>query len=258
MKKIARSELLEINCFLKMKQNANSCFSWTLAGSNDSTVSDIRVENKKTGKLFYIEVKDGAGLSQAAQFTVDADYKNKVFLNTGVVQTPASKEIIKHMNENFIKFAGTGTKGANVEEVEYLLREHFVQHYQQKSVQFVAFTDGLDIELVDLESASERIRSAKYRSVGNGSSHVSKKNTAEAVALLEDHKLGEGIKIEKRDKKTRLYIKSTEDIGGYRFKGKKITYMVSKKNVHDIVWHEIRQMSSNFSTSVILTLGQKL
>ena len=250
MKKFSRSDLLEINCYKRLKsQNETSTFKWSLMGGSDSTVSDIMVKNIKTNKTFFVEVKD-VHASQGAQFTVYPDKENKKFIHTGSHQTRSSLKIVDFMSQNFEAFANPTTSGIALEGIQDLLRSHFIEHYRYKKAKFIALTNGVEDRLVELSELPFDKLTAKYRIIGNGSSHVSSKNMNEAKSLM---RKGISCMTKKVDGKTRLYVKSNSDIGGTKIKGKKITYMVSEKNILNGVWHEVRQLSSSYSPTVILT-----
>ena len=250
MKKFSRSDLLEINCYNRLKsKNQTSTFKWSKMGGSDSTVSDIMVQNTKTGESFFVEIKD-AHSSQAAQFTVYPDEKNKKFIHTGCHQTPSSLKIVDFMSRNYEIFATPSTKGIALEGIGDLLRSHFIEHYVNKKTKYIALTNGVNDKLFPLKDVPFNKITAQYRIIGNGSSHVSSKNMNEAKSLLKD---GISCMTKKIGGKTRLYAKSNFDIGGKKMKGKKITYMISEKNILNGGWHEVRQLSSNYSPTVILT-----
>ena len=253
MDKYSKSQLLEINSFNRLKRNQNKMFSWYREGDSDSTVSDIRVTCNKTKDSFYLEVKDVHG-SQAAQFTATPDFKNKKFNHTGTVKTKASDKIIEHMNENFEKYSKVSTEGVEIEGIDSLLRQHFVEHYKSKKVSFIVFTNGVEDKLESLESASWKLKSAKYRIIGNGSRIVSIKHREKVKKLLKEINIDGETKIIRDNNKERMYAKSTKPIGGTRLFSGDLQFYISDKNIVDNCWYEIRQLSSGQSPTVILSL----
>ena len=253
MKKYSKSQLLEINSFNRLKKNENEMFSWHREGDSDSTVSDIRVTCNVTNQSFYLEVKDIHG-SQAAQFTATPDFKNKIFNHTGTLKTKASAKIIQHMNKNFEKYSKVSTEGVEIEGIDSLLRQHFIEHYKLKKVSFIVFTNGVEDNLVSLESASWKLKSAKYRIIGNGSSIVSIKHRELVKRLLKENNINGETKLIRDNGKDRMYIKSTTSICGTRLFSDSLQFYISEKNVIDNCWYEIRQLSSSQSPTVILSL----
>ena len=253
MDKYSHSELLEINSFNRLKRNENKMFSWHHDGGSDSTVSDIRVTCNNTNTSFYLEVKN-AHSSQSAQFTAIPDFKNKKFIHTGVVKTKASAKIIDHMNKNFEKYSKVSTEGIEIDGIDILLRQHFIEHYKMKKVKFIVFTNGVKDKLVDLHTASWRVRFAKYRIIGNGSSSVSIKHRETAKKVLKENGHKGDTKLIHDGNKDRLYIKSIVPICGTRLFSGDLQFYISDKNIVDDSWYEIRQLSSNQSPTVILTL----
>ena len=253
MDKYSKSQLLEINSFNRLKKNQNNMFTWHREGDSDSTVSDIRVTCNKTNHSFYLEVKDIHG-SQAAQFTATPDFKNKKFNHTGTVKTKASAKIIEHMNKNFEKYSKVSTEGVEIEGIDSLLRQHFIEHYKLKKVSFIVFTNGVQDKLVSLESASWNLKSAKYRIIGNGSSTVSIKHREKVKKLLKENSINGETKIIRDNNKGRMYIKSSKPICGTRLFSSDLQFYISDKNIIDNCWYEIRQLSSSQSPTVILSL----
>jgi len=253
MKKYTHSELLEINSFNRLRKNENKVFKWHRDGASDSTVSDICVTNVLTGNSFYLEVKN-AYASQAAQFTVQPDFKNKKFIHTGAVKTDASEKIVEHMNKNFEKYSEVSTSGIEFEGIDDLFRQHFIQHYKEKRVKFIVFTNGVDDVLVGLEEASLKVKSAKYRIIGNGSSIVSAKHRETVKKLLKENSLETETKLIRDKNKERIYVKSTKPISGTRLFSNDLQFYISEKNIVDNCWYEVRQLSSGQSPTVILSL----
>jgi hypothetical protein len=253
MDKYSHSELLEFNSFNRLKKNENKMFSWHHEGGSDSTVSDIRVTCNKTNASFYLEVKN-AHSSQSAQFTAIPNFKNKKFIHTGVVKTKASVKIIDHMNKNFEKYSKVSTEGIQIDGIDTLLRQHFIEHYEMKKVKFIVFTNGVEDKLVDLHTASWRVRFAKYRIIGNGSSRVSIKHREAAKKVLKENGYKGETKLIHDGNKSRLYINSPVPICGMRLFSGDLQFYISEKNIVGDSWYEIRQLSSSQSPTVILTL----
>ena len=83
-------------------------------GGSDSTESDIEFKLNENSH-FFIEAKMNA--SQCGQFVLLPDFERKTFSYSDKNKFPEnehSKEIIEHMNNNFVVFSEAGTAGVSI------------------------------------------------------------------------------------------------------------------------------------------------
>ncbi len=179
----------EIECtdYLNRKYGVTGEVRFVRMGSTNSTVSDIRVEVRGVEK-FYVEAKMAA--SQCGQFVLHPDAQKQEFVfseRNSSTETPTSRKIIQHMNENFEKYV----RGGVLEMDKQVFYDWVEEHYRGMGARYV-ITSHDDRHLIfPVEKLREYFDiGGKYRVKRSGSRSPSRKQQEQAIDLLRRAKAG--------------------------------------------------------------------
>lgn len=216
-------------------------------GGSNSNISDILVKTK-SGRSFYIDAKHSP--AQCGQFVLSPNYDKNIFVYSKQNSNKMNiytKMIMDHMNNHFNKYKNVNTTGKmiDMENGPQIFANWIIETYKEKNVQLF-ITNNYTI--LPIEQFLEFfIVSAKYRIKRSGSSSIGKSRIS---SILNYIKLKNYSITNIRIDKDKIFIRSSGDLNGIRFKLEPYEYMFSNRYSE----FEIRKLSNTRNANVIFSI----
>ena len=175
----------EVECtdYLNKEYGVFNKICFVHVGKSNSTVSDIKVLINGTLK-FYIEVK--METSQCGQFVLLPDWSNKHFVfseKNSSIETPITRDIITHMNNNFDEYVNGGVLKIN----KSILYDWVKEYYKGKNVKYVITSYSNKYIIFPIEKFPVYFDiSGVYRVKRSGSHSPTKNQQKQTIELLKN------------------------------------------------------------------------
>lgn len=177
-------------------------------GGSNSNVKDLVVK-KNNKEIFCIEIKEKK--SQIAQFVVEIDDKNKNFF-LGKIDNLAkekTKEILKHMNDNYDYYKNPSQKSIKLKCDTKMMYRCISNYFKEKNIKFlISSKNSEDCVIISSDNFENNfsITSGNYRRKKSGSSDLPIKSREEVKKYLKNQ-FSESEFVEKEKK---LFFKTNE------------------------------------------------
>lgn len=148
-------------------------------GNADSTVSDVKITNLKTGKHFFIEAKSEK--SQCGQFVLTENSEGKLEPTSGL-ENPYTSKLTDTLN----RYRNDNPEDSKIDTSKLTTQEQqnvyswVKHHYRQMGAEFIAVTDDENsyVNIVPIDQIENNVNiSLNYPRVKqSGSAHISQKH----------------------------------------------------------------------------------
>ena len=222
-------------------------------GGSDSTESDIEFKLNENSH-FFIEAKMNA--SQCGQFVLLPDFERKTFSYSDKNKFPEnehSKEIIEHMNNNFVVFSEAGTAGVSINLDETIFNNWIIAYYSSKNARyFISQDKNSEYIIFPISEFGKYFEaSAKYRMKKSGSSNPPKKSYYEIENLLSKNQCAD-FQLEQTGK--HLYLSTEYNMDGQKLHGEDYTYLCVKESPAKF---KVTKLSNTEHSNVIFSIKLK-